>query len=945
MRFCRYSVAVVCDIKEMYLQIRIPARDRSFFRFLWRNLELQRRPDVYEFERIVFGDASAPFRAQFVSQENAEIHKEEFPLAAETVKKSTYMDDSLDSVKTEETAIELYRQLIGLWGKAGMQPRKWLSNSPAVLKVIPKEHRAAEVDLDRHSLPATKTLGLLWLASFDLFSFRVTDQSITTRLTKRTILSKVATIFDPLGFLSPFIIRAKIILQELWSKGLSWDDEIDAEIYSRITTWFVELEFIPNITVPRCLQDSCNAKSVMILTFVDASNDAYGAVSYLRIVRDDESVRVTIIASKTRVTPLAPTSTPRLELLAAVLGLRLATSITTSLGMPLSNVRFWSDSMNVLYWIRGKGRQFRPFVANRIGEIQSLTDPEQWQYIHTKENPADLCSRGVSVKELSQSELWWQGPTFLKLNELEWPRRKIEEGNEVAVERKTTSVSFQTTIVSIGTTWKLNPTNWSNWKQLSHVLAWVLRFVNNVRTDCEKRQVGSLTPEEVEEAERDLIRDAQRKMFRDEYAAIRDNKPLATKNRLSKLMPRIDDDGLLRCDGRLCYAEFLPYDVRFPIILPRGSWITKLIVKHYHEQGKHITGTNHTLANLSTKFWIIAAREEIREWENECNGCKRRRAKAASQVMAPLSKTRFSPPFQAFSRVSIDYGGPFVTIQGRGRKRQKRWLCLFTCLLSRAVHLEMAFGLDTDSFLRCLTRMASRRGYPKEIVSDRGTNFVGADRELRELVSQLEKTKIQEQTVDKGIKWHFNPPLAPHFGGAHEIMIKAAKKAIYNILSNADVNDEELMTAFIGAESLLNSRPLTYQTSNPKDVSPLTPNHFLHGQSGGQSAPESVDSTECDLRQRWRRIQELISHFWRRWMKEWLPMLNGRSKWTTTKRDLEIGDVVLAISPEQPRGHWPLGRIIDVFPGKDNHVRVAKVQVGNGTLVRPIAKLAPVEIQ
>ncbi len=229
-------------------------------------MELQRKPDLYEFERIVFGDASAPFRAQFVSQENAEIHKEEFPLAAETVKKSTYMDDSLDSVKTEETAIELYRQLIGLWGKAEMQPRKWLSNSPAVLKVIPKEHRATEVDLDRHSLPATKTLGLLWSASFDLFSFRVTDQSITTRLTKRTILSKVATIFDPLGFLSPFIVRAKIILQELWSKGLSWDDKIDAEIYSRITTWFVELELIPNITVPRCLQDSCNAKSVMILT-------------------------------------------------------------------------------------------------------------------------------------------------------------------------------------------------------------------------------------------------------------------------------------------------------------------------------------------------------------------------------------------------------------------------------------------------------------------------------------------------------------------------------------------------------------------------------------------------------------------------------------------------------------------------------------------------------
>ena len=390
MRFRRYPVAVVCDIKEMYLQIRIPPQDRSFFRFLWRNLEPQRNPDVYGFERIVFGDASAPFRAQFVSQQNAEIHKEEFPLAAETVEKSTYMDNSLDSVKTDETAIKLYRQLIELWGKACMQPRKWLSNSPAMLKVIPKEYRASEVDLDRHCLCDV----MLWLASFDHFSFRVSDLSITTQITKRTMLSKVATIFDPLGFLSPFIVRAKIMLQELWSKGLSWDDVIDADVHRRITAWFVELELIQTITVPRCLQDSCGVKSVMILTFVDASNDAYGAVSYFRIVRGDGSVKVTIIASKTRVSPLAPTSTPRLELLAAVLGLRLTASITTSLDMSLSEVRFWSDSMNVLYWIRGKGRQFRPFVANRIGEIQSQTDPSNGSiFIRKKIQP--ICVLGA----------------------------------------------------------------------------------------------------------------------------------------------------------------------------------------------------------------------------------------------------------------------------------------------------------------------------------------------------------------------------------------------------------------------------------------------------------------------------------------------------------------------------------------------------------------------
>ena len=250
----------------------------------------------------------------------------------------------------------------------------------------------------------------------------------------------------------------------------------------------------------------------------------------------------------------------------------------------------------------------------------------------------------------------------------------------------------------------------------------------------------------------------------------------------------------------------------------------------------------------------------------------------------------------------------------------------------------MAYGLDTDSFLRCFVRMTSRRGYPLTIVSDLGTNFIGADRELRGLVDGLDQNRIQDQTVDKGVKWLFNPPLALHFGGVHEVMIKAAKKAIRAILRNADVNDEELMTAFVGVEALLNSRPLTYQSADPRDATPLTPNHFLHGQMGGVSAPESVDEVEFSPRNRLRRVQELISQFWKRWMREWLPLLNARQKWTEAKPDLKIGDIVLAISPDCPRAYWPLGRVLEVFPGQDGHVRVAKIQIGQNAVMRPVSK-------
>ena len=943
LRFRRFPVAIACDVSEMYLQIRIPPEDRPKFRFLWRNLEVDRDPDVYEFERVVFGDASAPFRAQFVSQENARIHEEKFPLAAETVMKSTYMDDSLDSTRDNVSAVQLFHQLQGLWDKAGMKARKWLSNSPEVLTVIPQELRAFEIDLNYNALPLTKTLGVLWSAQEDVFSFHVATPVVEDVLTKRSILGRVAAVFDPLGLASPFIVRAKILIQDLWSMGLGWDEPITREISVRVKEWFSELEELKEIKVPRSLREPNVEKSSSVHTFVDASKDAYGAVSYLRCEYDQGCFGVSIIASKTKVAPLKPMTTPRLELMAAILGLNLTTSIVRALNIPIADAHFWSDSMDVLYWIRGRGRQFRPFVANRIGEIQRQSSPEQWQYVESKENPADLCSRGLSAHSLMESQLWWNGPQFLLKAENDWPRTKIEEGSEVKKEaRKTFLILQQQCFVSIpiskDPTWKLNPVNWSSWTRLTRVSCWVVRFITNCRARREDRTVGPLTPEEIQNIEVQVIRAAQREDFAEEFSAIQANRALPKKSRLLKLTPKVDPDGLLRADGRLQYAENLPYDVRFPVILPRGNWVTKLIVKHYHEAGHHITGTNHTLANLSTKYWIVAAREEIRDWEKSCNECRRRKLKAADQIMAPLPDVRIRQPLRAFAHVSVDYGGPFITVQGRGKRRQKRWLCLFTCLSSRAVHLEMAYGLDTDSFLRCFVRMTSRRGYPLTIVSDRGTNFIGADRELRELVDGLDQNRIQDQTVDKGVKWSFNPPLAPHFGGVHEVMIKAAKKAIRAILRNADVNDEELTTAFVGVEALMNSRPLTYQSADPRDATPLTPNHFLHGQMGGVSAPESVDEVEFSPRNRWRRVQELISHFWKRWMKEWLPLLNARQKWTEIKPDLKIGDIVLAISPDCPRAHWPLGRVLEVFPGQDGHVRVAKIQIGQNTVLRPVSK-------
>ena len=255
LRFRCFPVAVACDVSDMYLQIRIPIEGRSKFRFLWRSLEVDRKPDIYEFERVVFGDALAPFRTQCVSQENARIYQKEFPPASTTVCKSTYIDDSLYSVRDNQMAIQLFEELQGLWAKAGMKARKWLSNSPEVLTKIPQELRAYEINL-KDRLPTAKTLGILWRAQQDVLTFQAKKLPEIDKLTKRIILSKIATDTSlRIGLSGPFVVCAKILLQEMWSKGLDWDEPIDHELSSRAKTWFSELKILQGISVPRCLQE------------------------------------------------------------------------------------------------------------------------------------------------------------------------------------------------------------------------------------------------------------------------------------------------------------------------------------------------------------------------------------------------------------------------------------------------------------------------------------------------------------------------------------------------------------------------------------------------------------------------------------------------------------------------------------------------------------------
>ena len=947
LRFRRNPVAIVCDIAQMYLQIKLQEEDKPYHRFLWRYGDPSQEPSAYEFNRVVFGVNASPFLAQYVTQKNAELHNAVYPLAVETVKKSTYMDDSMDSVATDSQAVELVRQLTLLWGAAGMHPRKWLSNSQVVLETVAPEDRASEVDLDKGHLPCVKTLGVLWSAKEDVFTFKVNMPDSSFQPTKRSLLSLIARLFDPLGVLSPFVIRAKVLVQEVWISGQDWDEPLLNDVTMRVKEWCSELPKLTEIKIPRCLHVDKQISLKQLHTFVDASETAYGAATYLHCTYVDGSVSCRFVAARTRVAPLKSISIPRLELMAAVLGLQLATVVSSAIEVDLHSAVFWVDNSNVLWWIRGHSRAFKPFVANRIGEIQEATSPSQWRHVPTHLNPADYLTRGLSAECIANRCEWWNGPDFLLLAIEQWPENIVEtklsqqcEEQKAYLEKISLKSNVNPVFVAVEPSeWLLNRARFSRWLLLVRVQSWVNRFLKNCHSKL-KRTYGELLPEEIQVAEVQIIMQAQKEAFPAEMKALKSNSAISRTSALRSLNPRLDEEGLLRSDSRLRYAEFLSYDVKFPIILPRKHWVTTLIIKHFHDRGGHISGTNQILSALSTHYWVISAREAIREVELSCQQCRRWKAPAASQIMAPLPAVRSEPSMRAFDTCSVDYGGPFLTVQGQGKVRTRRYLCLFTCMATRAVHLEISFSLDTDSFLNCFYRMVSRRGLPREVWSDNGTNFVGARRELLQLYSELDRDKIKASTSHQRIKWHFNPPLAPHFGGIHESMMKSAKRVIYAILSASDVTDEELLSAMVGAEDLINSRPITYQSANPKDILPLTPNHFLHGQMGGQFAPP-VDDYPFDPRRRWRRVQELVRHFWQRWLREWLPSLGKRNKWFQPARDIQIDDVVVMVTPKTPRGSWPLGRVTQTVEGKDGHVRVVKVLVNNQEFTRPITRVCP----
>jgi len=429
--------------------------------------------------------------------------------------------------------------------------------------------------------------------------------------------------------------------------------------------------------------------------------------------------------------------------------------------------------------------------------------------------------------------------------------------------------------------------------------------------------------------------------YEKETKQISENNLVDKTSSLRSLNPFLDAEGILRVGGRLENAQLLNHDQKHPMILPYKSHITELIIRYAHHETLH-GGNQLTLSYIRQEFWIPQAKKKVRQIIRQCTICIRFRASASQQQMGALPSPRVTPS-QPFKHSGIDYAGPIQLrlSKGRGTKSYKGYIAIFICLCTKAVHIEAVSELTSNAFIAAFRRFTSRRGLCTDLYSDNGTNFVGAQKILdKEFKEAIKKKTLEEAITTERVRWHWVPPASPHFGGLWEAGVKSIKYHLKRVVGNHTLTFEELTTLLCQIEACLNSRPLITLSENPNELDALTPGHFLIG-SPLKALPETNETEEkTGLLNRWALVQKMKKDFWKKWTSEYLTRLQHRTKWTDKEENLKIGDIVIIKQETVNPNAWPLGRITQVHPGKDDLVRVVTLRTSNQKEIkRPINKL------
>ena len=420
-----------------------------------------------------------------------------------------------------------------------------------------------------------------------------------------------------------------------------------------------------------------------------------------------------------------------------------------------------------------------------------------------------------------------------------------------------------------------------------------------------------------------------------ERTVTHENKAMKKASSLYQLDPFLDASGVLRVGGRIKRSS-LSYGAKHPIILPRKGHIIELIICHHHQLVEHQgRGITHNEIR-SARYWVIGRGSAVSNHIAKCVKCRKLRGIPQEQKMADLPEDRLEPA-PPFTFSAVDYFGPWYVKDGR--RELKCYGVLFTCLSSRAIHLEVSNTMTTDSFLNAYRRFVGRCGPVRQLRSDQGLNFIGAMNELQQAISEIDNDRIREELLTNNCDWvefKVNVPHASYMGGVWERQIRSVRNVLASILERhgTQLDDESLRTFMVEAEAIVNCRPLTIDTINSSQCpEPLTTNHLLTMKSKVvMPPPGDFQQADLYLSKRWRHVQYLANEFLNRWKKEFLQSLQLRQKWIPVQRNLQVDDIVIVKHESLPRNCWKLGPVDETYPNDDGLIRKVRVVIATDSL-------------
>ena len=923
LRFRRWLVALLADIKMAFLQVALHPYFRDLCRFL---LKLGDTVRVMRFTRIPFGLACSPFILNAVIKTHLGYY--ECNDAVTEMTHNMFVDDLITGADSVSEASEMYKECNRIVQDAGMVFTKWCSNDKDLNLFMNKDMEVA----------TSKVLGIAYDVYNDKFYFVGFDTSMVTICTKRAIFSFIAKFYDPLGFIQPFIMYGKFILQELWKLNMDWDTEAPEAIICDFYKWLNSSNVLSSWQLPRAYFPGIpwrDVNNIEIHGFSDASERGFGAVVYLRI-RTLDRFQVSFAIARSRVAPTKKLTLPRLELLGNLLLARLVHDVKDALHLENKSFKtfYWSDSKVTIAWINSDPFKLKTFVCNRVTEIQNL-EAENWIHCPGTLNPADLISRGCLADKLIHYDYWLNGPSWLyddvEFNDLKnyISVKETDLVSEFSHEVKNTKVIC---ISAIDSCFQIE--KYSKFMFAKRVMAYILRFLKCVKVAAKDkvklkdiRNQEQFTTVELLEAENRIIYIEQRKIFAPEITSILNDQHLPKGSNLSSLAPILDEEGFLRKGSRINHAN-LTYDNIHPIIIPSGH-LSRILITNHHHFIKH-SGLGTTLTTLRTRYWIIKAVNTAKSVIKSCNRCQRHDSRPIKQPSVPLPSFRVGqcPPFTASG---IDHAGPLYC---KDFPESKFYILLITCSVVRAIHLELVNSLSIPDCQLALRRFAARRGMPSIIYSDNSKTFEGTYKKLQNLFGS------------SCPEWNFIPPKSPWWGGFWERQVRSIKSCLKKSLHFQKLDRVELETSLHEIEAIINSRPLTYISNDIRDPNPLTPSHFLINKTFGskiEKVIEDFDVSAKDLQLNYSIRQSCISQFWRTWSDEYLKNLPCVITKALHPKQIKVGDLVLIRNENKAKIFWPMGIITQTFLSEDGACRSVNIKTKNGLIKRSVDNLHQLE--